>query len=239
MPSARPPLTPTQILAEADRRARFEVVADRVWGHAPRPGHWKTPPLPPLGRLPHTAPDASMARMRAVCALLALESAPGPNVADMRRLIRTLGAACAPNASSANTARREPSLAKILASAWSVPSHPALESLLLMGVAIESATDPRRETGDLHATLGMCLSVTEAAFTAGRADSPAMEACAAFLARSMDGSPAKPSFYDTARAYGAHHGLRAYHVLCLIGLGALVPTSRRWLAKREEPGQGP
>lgn len=180
-----------------------------------------------------------MARMRAVCALLALESNPRPGVADIRRLIRTLGAACAPNASRANTARKEPSLAKILASAWSVEPRPAIETLLLMGVALGHAPEHHAEAADLHATLGMRLSVIEAAFASGTTETPAAQACAAHLSLTMDASPGDSSFYDIARAYGARHDLLPEYVSCLVGLGALVPTARAWLAQGQEATPSP
>ena len=175
-----------------------------------------------------------MARMRAVCALLALEADPSPDVTHIRKLIRTLGAACAPNASRANTARKEPSLVKILASAWSIAPHPAMETLLLMGIALGVDDEPESGMADLHATLGMHLSLTEVAFTRSSLETGSLRACAAYLAELTGADPGASSFYEIALGYGSSHDLPAETIPCLVSLGTLVPASRAWAASAQE-----
>jgi hypothetical protein len=226
--------TPERMIDAAVRQARFEVVADQIWGAAPRPGNWRRPPLPPRGRLPHTPADASLARMRAVCALLALDAPPQPDLPAVRRLIRGLAASCAPSATRANKSRGEPTLVKMLAAAWTMPPHPAMETLLLMGAAAANTHTDAVANADLHATLGMSLACTERAFAGPPADTPHLNACTEHLARALDKPLASTSFHETARAFGAHHGLPDAHIPSLVGLGALVPVSRAWLDHAQE-----
>ena len=230
------PLLPTaeHMVDAAMRQARFEVVADQIWGASPRPRNWRRPPLPPLGRLPHTPASASLARMRAVCALLALNAAPHPHLPDLRQLIRVLAASCAPSASHANVARQEPSLVKILATAWAIQPHPAMETLLLMGAATANTHTDAVAHADLHGTLGMSLARTERAFAEPPSPTPHLSVCTKHLALDLNEPMALTSFHEMARAYGAHHGLPDAHIPSLVGLGALVPVSRAWLEHAQE-----
>ena len=125
-------------------------------------------------------------------------------------------------------------MVKILAAAWSMTPHPAMETLLLMGVAAANTHPDAVAIADLHATLGMSLARTEQAFANPPPKTPHLNACTEHLGRALEAPGLSSSFHEMARAFGAHHGLPDAHIPCLVGLGALVPVSRAWLDHAQE-----